>query len=144
MAKKKETVEQVLEAARGEQEMSKDEFAEALSISRQWYHQILNNGKDIDLKTLAWLSVDYRGEWRGELADRLIVLWHGEQYVPVGSHDELVKMREFLKTTQFEEMLAVGRTLHSDHFGLWAAELRDRLESQLAHVKAEMKTEVAA
>lgn len=143
MAKaKKETPQQILEAARGA--MSKDEFAAALGISRQWYHQVLTGDKDIDLETLHHLSVDYRGEWLGKLGDELIVAWYGVNYLPIGSREELVKMRQFLKETEYEDLVKVGRSLHPDHFPLWAAELRKRLDEQLDNVRKQMHAEVAA
>lgn len=144
MAKNKETPQQILEMARGERGMSKDEFSTALGISRMWYHNVLTGGKDIDLKTLCWLAVDHCDDWLGELANQLIVLWHGEKFVPIGSHEELMQMRQFLINTEFDDMLKVGRSLSPDHFGLWAAELRDRLEKQLEAVKVQIHAEVAA
>ena len=144
MAKNKETPQQILETVRGERGMSKDEFSTALGISRMWYHNVLNGGKDIDLKTLHHLSIDFRGEWLGDLGEKLIVLWHGVQYLPIGSREELVKMREFLQETEYEDMLNVGKSLIPDHFPLWAAELRDRLDKQLEAVKKQVRAEVMA
>ncbi len=142
MAKAKQTAQQILETARGE--MSKDEFAEALGISRMWYHQVLTGGKEIDLKTLAWLSVDFQGDWRGKLANELIVIWHGEEYVPVGSRQELKDLRDFLLEVDYEDMSTIRPYLHKNHFGLWAAVLRDRLEKQLVQIREQMKAEVTA
>jgi transcriptional regulator with XRE-family HTH domain len=142
MAKAKQTPQQLLETARGE--MSKDEFAAALGISRQWYHQVLTGAKEIDLKTLCWLAVDYQDDWRGKLANELIVIWHGEEYVPVGSREELVNLREFLLEVDYEDMSTLRPQLHKNHFGLWAAELRDRLEKQLVQIRESMKAEVPA
>lgn len=142
MAKNKETPQEILETVRGERGMSKDEFSAALGISRMWYHNVLTGGKDIDLKTLHHLSIDHSGEWLGGLGDKLIVLWHGVQYLPIGSREELVKMREFLQNTEYEDMLKVGRSLSPDHFPLWAAELRAKLDEQLEAVKVQIHAEV--
>lgn len=141
MAKKPETQQQIIERHRGE--MSKVEFCEKLGISRPTLDKYLD-GAYISLEWLTYLSVDYADDWRGALANELIAVCHGEKYIPVGSRDELVQMRQFLKETQFEDMLKVGRGLHADHFGLWAAELRTRLDEQLDKVRAEIRSEVAA
>lgn len=142
---KRETAQQLLERVRGEREMSKDEFADALGITRQWYHKVLTEGRDLDLKTLAWLAVDYGGEWRGELANELIEMIHGKDYVPVGSREELRNFRDFLMASDTpEDMGVIGSQVRPGHFGLWAAELRDRLEKQLKAVKEENRMGVKA
>lgn len=141
---KKETAAQMLERVRGELDMSKVAFTEALGITRQWYDQILNDGKDLDLKTLAWLAVDYAGEWRGDLANALIESLYGPQYVPVGSKTELMDFREFLISSDTpEDMGVIGAQVKPGHFELWAAELRDRLEKQLKAVREQIRAEVA-
>lgn len=136
---KNQTPEQILESVRGEQEMTKGEFAEALGISRQWYDQILN-GRTIDLKTLCYLSVDYSGEWRGDLANRLITAIHGPQMVPIGEKKELQKFREVLRSCNYEDLSGMATALVKGQFPLWASELQVRFKEHLA--KAEMRAEV--
>lgn len=142
MAKVRESVAQRLEVVRGERGMSKDEFATALNISRQWYHSVLNNEKEIPLKIISELSVDHQGEWLGDLADFLIEAWHGEPFLPIGSREELMRLRGFLQDASYEDLREMARRLDGGHFGLWAAELQDRLEKQLAEVKAANRVEV--
>lgn len=141
MAKKPETQQQILERYRGD--MSKVEFCERLSVSRPTMDKYLD-GAYISLEWLTYLSVDFCDDWRGAMANELIVICHGENYVPIGSREELVQMRQFLKNTEFSDMLNVGNSLSPDHFGLWAAELRDRLDRQLEAVKKQVRAEVTA
>lgn len=141
MAKKKETQQQVIERFRGE--MSKVDFCEKLGISRPTLDKYLD-GAYISLEWLTYLSVDFCDDWRGAMANELIVICHGEKFIPVGSREELVQMREFLKVTKYEDMLSVGNQLSPDHFGLWAAELRARLDEQLDAVKVQIRAEVGA
>lgn len=86
---KKETTLQLLERVRGELELSKGDFAEALGVSRQWYDQILNDGKQVDLKTLSAVARDQAGSEIGGLAVELIVRWHGKENVPCVCQTEL-------------------------------------------------------
>lgn len=141
MAKKKETQQQVIERFRGE--MSKVDFCEKLGISRPTLDKYLD-GAYISLEWLTYLSVDFCDDWRGAMANELIVICHGEKYVPIGSREELVELRQFLKNTELDDMLNVGRKLDPNHFGLWAAELQDRLDRQLDAVKVQIRAEVGA
>ena len=134
---------QILETKRGELEMTKGEFAEALGVSRQWYDQILN-GRQFDLKTLCYLAIDYSGEWRGDLAVKLIRLIHGPAMVPIGEKQELQNFREFLRQSNYEDISGMAGSLAKGHFPIWAAELQTRLNEQLAAVKAKMRAEVQA
>jgi DNA-binding XRE family transcriptional regulator len=145
MAKaKKETPAQMMERVRGELGVSKDEFSEMLQVSRQWYHEILNNRKEIPLKVLSFLAVDHQGESIGALACDLIVAWHGEPFLPIGSRDELMGLMKYLETCTFEDLRGMASSLAGGHFGPWAAELQARLNKQLEQVKAEIRAEVAA
>lgn len=74
MAKRQAQI-QVLEEARGAQELSVPAFAEALGVTRQWYYRQLDRQSDVlDLQRLSFMAVDHAGEWRGDLAVRCIRL----------------------------------------------------------------------
>ena len=89
MAKKQETQIQILEAARGEQDLSVAEFSTALGISRQWYYAQLTNQRDVlDLKTLSTLALDQAGMWVGQLAVRCIELIDA-RFVPCPCETEI-------------------------------------------------------
>lgn len=139
MTKKMLTRQVILETWRDRRGLTKSEFCEQVGISRPTLDKYLD-GAYISLELLAYLAVDHADDWRGEMACELIEAVHGKQYVPVGSKEELQSFREFLKTCETnEELGALGARVHPEHFGLWAAELRKRLEDQLKTVKADMK-----
>ena len=72
---KKQTQIQILEEVRGERELSVPEFSTALDISRQWYYDQLNSGRDVlGLKSLSTMSIVHVGSWLGDLAVRCIKL----------------------------------------------------------------------
>lgn len=144
MAKKKLTQQEIIEKWRDARSLTKSDFCEQVGISRPTLDKYLD-GAYITLEWLAYLAVDYADDWRGAMACDLIEAVHGEQYVPVGSKEELQSFRGFLKECDTNEDLgAVGSLVHREHFGLWAAEMRERLEKQLAAVKESMKAEVGA
>lgn len=128
---------QILETKRGELEMTKGEFAEALGVSRQWYDQILN-GRQFDLKTLCYLSVDYSGEWQGKLANTLIETIYGKAYIPIGEQTELMNFREYLRKINYNDLSGMAPALANGHFPLWASELQTRHDQQLAEAKAQI------
>jgi len=89
MAKRRETQIQVLETARGELEMSISAFADALGVSRQWYHDRLNKGGDVlGLRTLAELSVGHADGWIGKVAVDCIRLMDA-RFVPCPCQTEI-------------------------------------------------------
>lgn len=143
MAKKKLTQQEIFEKWRGAQDLSKIEFCEQVGISRPTFDKYLD-GAYITLEWLAYLAVDYADDWRGSMACELIESIHGEQYVPVGTKTELMGFRSFLKTCDTNEDLgAIGAMVHPEHFGLWAAEMRERLEKQLTEAKSQMRAVTA-
>ena len=144
MAKKKLTQQEVLEKWRSLQDLTKSAFCEQVGISRPTFDKYLD-GEYISLEWLTYLAVDYADDWRGLMACELIEVCHGEAYVPVGSKEELKGFRAFLKTCETNEDLgAVGAMVHPQHFGLWAAEMRERLEKQLEAAKKSNRAEVTA
>jgi len=140
MAQKLETQQQIIERYRGE--LSKVDFCKQLHISRPTLDKYLD-GEYISLKWLTELSVDFADDWRGQLANELIVKVHGANYIPIGSRQELIDFRGFLEECDREDLVLIPQYMNVEYFGLWAAEVRKRNEKEFAEAKARMKAVTA-
>lgn len=133
---KHESQRQILERYRDAVKMPKTLFCEALDISRPSYDSWLM-GAEISLKTLSYLSVDFVNDWRGKLASELIRTVHGDQYLPIGSQDEVREVSKYFETLTYDDLCK--QRVAPGHLLYWAAELRARHDAQLEAVKAQMR-----